>query len=135
MAMRAVENGAVVVYAHMAENAGFPHLFPVLEGWMDGLPVGEAYQRLVNALLDYERKTVADLSSQDAAKLNSLLYVIIGDPALQPLVKTTPRTGRRPAPSRRRKVYPRNRQTRFPTVELARTFRLRIASTACASRK
>ena len=52
-ALRTVENGAVVVYAHMMENAGFPHLFPVLEGWMDGLPVGEAYQRLLNALMEH----------------------------------------------------------------------------------
>jgi hypothetical protein len=91
-AMRAVENGAVVVYAHMAENAGFPHLFPVLEGWMDGLPVGEAYQRLVNALMGFHHFTVADLSSPDAANLNSLLYVVIGDPAFQPLAKMTPHT-------------------------------------------
>ena len=88
--MSAVENGAVVVYAHMALNAGFPHLFPVLEGCMDGLPVGEAYQRLINALIDFQQLTSAELSSRDVAKLNNLLYVIIGDPALQPLAKMTP---------------------------------------------
>jgi hypothetical protein len=134
-AMCAVENGAVVVYAHMVENAGFPHLYPVLEGWMEGLPVGEAYQRLVNALIGFEHLTVADLSSRDPANMNSLLYVIIGDPALQPLTKMTPRTGRRPAatPRRTTKKNPRNRLFRFSAN--ARTVRMRIASTACASGK
>ena len=97
-AMRAVQNGAVVVYAHMAENAGFPHLFPVLENWMDGLTVGEAYQRQINALIAFNHPTVADLSSHDAATLNSLLYVIIGDPALQPLAKMTPLAQKASAP-------------------------------------
>jgi hypothetical protein len=89
-AMRAVENGAVVVYAHIAENAGFPHLFPVLENWMDGLTVGEAYQRQINALIAFNHFRVPDLGSRDAEALNSLLYVIIGDPALQPLARMTP---------------------------------------------
>jgi len=94
--MSAVENGAVVVYAHMAENAGFPHLFPVLEGWMDGLTVGEAYQRLVNALLAFNQLSLTELRSRGAEDANCLLYVIIGDPALQPLARTvlaTPRAG------------------------------------------
>jgi len=78
-AMRAVQNGAVVVYAHMRENAGFPHLFPVLENWTDGLTVGEAYQRLMNAILSG--------GPGPGAGGDRLLYVIIGDPALQPFEK------------------------------------------------
>jgi len=78
-AMRAVQNGAAVVYAHMRENAGFPHLFPVLENWTDGLTVGEAYQRLMNAILAG--------GPGPGAGGDRLLYVIIGDPALQPFEK------------------------------------------------
>jgi hypothetical protein len=89
-AMRAVENGAIVVYAHMRENFGFPHLFPVLEGWMDGLTVGEAYQRQINALIAFNGFSADDLISRDVDDADSLLYVIIGDPALQPLEKMTP---------------------------------------------
>jgi hypothetical protein len=88
-AMRSVENGAVVVYAHMRENAGFPHLFPVLEAWMNGLTVGEAYQRQMNALLAFAGLSTDDLDSMTVADANALLYVIIGDPALQPLAKMT----------------------------------------------
>ncbi|MCE0499656.1 MAG: C25 family cysteine peptidase [Methylacidiphilales bacterium] len=91
-AMRAVENGADVVYAHMRENAGFPHLFPVLEAWMNGLTVGEAYQRQINALLAFNGFSADDLISRNVADANALLYVIIGDPALQPLAKMTPAT-------------------------------------------
>jgi hypothetical protein len=80
-ALRAVQNGAVVVFAHLRENEGFPHLYPMLEGWMNGLTVGEAYQRLLNAL-------IAEGGVQPGA--NRLLYVVIGDPALQPLEKMTP---------------------------------------------
>jgi DNA-binding beta-propeller fold protein YncE len=88
-AMEAVKNGALVVYAHMRENAGFPHLFPVLEAWMEGLTVGEAYQRQINALMALRGTSSDDLISHDVAANNSLLYVIIGDPTLQPLAKTT----------------------------------------------
>jgi hypothetical protein len=97
-AMRAVENGAVVVYAHMRENAGFPHLFPVLEAWMDGLSVGEAYQRQINALIAFNGFSADALISRDVAASNGLLYVIIGDPALQPLAKMTLATQRPATP-------------------------------------
>jgi hypothetical protein len=91
-AMRAVENGADVVYAHMRENSGFPDLFPVLEAWMQGLTVGEAYQRQINAILALNSFSEDDLVSQNLADTNDLLYVIIGDPALQPLAKMSPAT-------------------------------------------
>jgi hypothetical protein len=96
-AMMAVENGAIVFYGHMHENYGFPHLFPVLEAWMDGLTVGEAYQRQINALIAYAgispRKLISDESgTAGISGANELLYAIIGDPALQPLAKMTPAT-------------------------------------------
>jgi hypothetical protein len=91
-AMLAVDQGAVTVFAHLRENAGFPHLFPVLEGWMDGLTVGESYQRLINALMAFDASAPDGFgaASQSEAGANALLYVVIGDPALQPLVKMTP---------------------------------------------
>ena len=90
-AMLAVDQGAVAVFAHLRENAGFPHLFPVLEGWMDGLTVGESYQRLLNALLAYNNAApdYFGAAGQPEAGANALLYVVIGDPALQPLGKMT----------------------------------------------
>ena len=140
-ALRAVENGAVVFYAHMVENAGFPHLFPVLECWMDGLPVGEAYQRLLNALMGYEHLTVADLSSRSVMKLNSLLYVIVGDPALQPLEKMKPHAatirGVRPPtsqpsmPTKKRMAAERLRELRdaeAATVSFSRSAAYRMAA-------
>ena len=26
----------IVAYGHMGENSGFPHLYPVLESWIEG---------------------------------------------------------------------------------------------------
>jgi len=88
-AMRAVENGAAVVYANMRENAGFPALFPVLESWVDGLTVGEAYQRLMNAIIASDGFTPDAFSPDhaDAPGYGLPLYVIVGDPALQPMAK------------------------------------------------
>ncbi len=93
--MRAIENGAVAVLGHMRENSGFPHLYPVLEAWMDGLSVGEAYQRLINAILDVRGLMPGELvlregvagSEAAAMRRNPLLYVIVGDPALRPLTR------------------------------------------------
>ena len=103
MLMEAVERGAVVTYAHMRVNAGFPHLFPVLESLLRGETVGEAYQRLIDGLLTWTRLEPDDLvlakSDQDdeiaAMRRNQMLYVLVGDPALRPLepldVANTPR--------------------------------------------
>jgi hypothetical protein len=95
--MRAVENGAVVVYGHMRENGGFPQMVPVLEAWMNGLAVGEAYQRLMNAIIDVNGfsagdfiLTAADADNPRAAmRRTPLLYAIVGDPALIPLTALT----------------------------------------------
>ncbi|HEX4150401.1 MAG TPA: hypothetical protein VHY20_15495, partial [Pirellulales bacterium] len=50
--MRAIENGAVVAHGHMRLNGGFPEVYTVLESWMHGRTVGEAYQRLINAIIE-----------------------------------------------------------------------------------
>ncbi len=49
--MRAVQNGATISFGHMKFNGGFPYLYPVLEHWLQGGSVGEAYQRILNAIL------------------------------------------------------------------------------------
>jgi hypothetical protein len=95
---RAVDQGAVVFFGHLRLNAGFPHLFPVLEGWMDGLSVGESYQRLIDALLVNNSFQPDEIplppgSSRDERAVNRrnvLLYMMIGDPALKPIEPITP---------------------------------------------
>jgi hypothetical protein len=93
-AMLAIDHGADVFYGHMRNNAGFPHLFPVLQSWTEGATVGEAYQRLINGLIDYEGISPGDLSSDDnipgqsrVGDGNNFLYVVIGDPALRPMAR------------------------------------------------
>lgn len=89
--VRAIDNGATIAFGHMRLSQGFPHLFPVLENWMNGLTVGEAYQRLINSLIEMQRvKSGGFVITQDASNgrqppQNMLLYVVIGDPAIQPL--------------------------------------------------
>jgi hypothetical protein len=98
-ALRAVDNGATVVFGHMRLNSGFPHLFPVLESWMEGRTVGEAYQELMNAIIDMQGiksgQFVVVEGAADSSRIpqNVLLYVIIGDPAIQPLEKMAARSG------------------------------------------
>ncbi len=89
--LRAVDNGAVVALGHQRLNSGFPHLYPVLESWMQGQTVGRAYQQLLNGLIELQNTQSGDFVIRDQQKQqkrhpqNRLLYVIIGDPALQPL--------------------------------------------------
>lgn len=88
-AARYIERGATVFFGHMRLSSGFPHLYPVLEKWMSGATVGEAYQQLINAIIDmrgfrsgsYVVKQPAD---QRRLPQNVLLYVILGDPAIVP---------------------------------------------------
>ena len=102
--MRAIENGALVSFGHMRLSQGFSTLYPVLESWTEGKTVGEAYQRLMNALFRAEKKSRLDeILALDPSDLkqpgenrrspaipgNRLLYVIIGDPALQPFERLT----------------------------------------------
>ena len=91
--MEAIERGAVVAYGHMRLNAGFPHLYPVLEAVIDGETVGESYQRLIDGLLrwtrlDPDELVLAKPDTDDewaVMRRNQLLYILIGDPALRPL--------------------------------------------------
>ena len=91
--LRAIDCGAIATFGHMRFSYGFSHLYPVLESWMRGETIGQSYQQLINGLIE---KNQFDSSAlvMDATTLkgkmpkqNVLLYVLVGDPALQPLVK------------------------------------------------
>jgi hypothetical protein len=88
--IRAVDSGASVAFGHMRLSSGFPHLFPVLETWMKGKSVGEAYQELMNGLIEMQgTKSGGFVVTEKADRgrqpsQNILLYVMIGDPAIQP---------------------------------------------------
>ena len=89
--IRAVDRGAVVAFGHQRLSLGFPHVFPVLEGWLEGQTVGQAYQQLLNALIDLQQTKpgnfviTEDRQGQRQIPQNTLLYVIVGDPALIPM--------------------------------------------------
>ncbi|MFP6674651.1 MAG: hypothetical protein VB878_06200 [Pirellulaceae bacterium] len=90
--LRAVDNGAVVAFGHQRLSSGFPHLYPVLESWMNGQTVGQAYQQLLNGLIELQGTksggfVISNSKQQQRPPQNRLLYVVIGDPALQPLEK------------------------------------------------
>jgi hypothetical protein len=95
-ATRYVDRGATVFFGHMRLSSGFPHLYPVLEKWLDGASVGEAYQQLINGLIDMRgfgpgRYVVKPSATQRRLPQNTMLYVVFGDPALvpfEPLAKT-----------------------------------------------
>jgi hypothetical protein len=91
--MEVIEHGAVVAFGHMRTNAGFPHLYPVLDALLHGETVGESYQRLINGLIEWTQLPPDELvlarpapeDSLTVMKRNQLLYVLIGDPAMRPL--------------------------------------------------
>jgi hypothetical protein len=95
-ATRYVDQGATVFFGHMRLSSGFPHLYPVLEKWLGGATVGEAYQQLINGLIDMRgfepgRFVVKPAVTQRRLPQNTLLYIVFGDPALvpfEPLAKT-----------------------------------------------
>lgn len=87
---QAVENGAVMVLGHMGLCNGFPEVYPMAEHVFEGLPVGEAYQRVMNALIG--NKAITDYYAQPAPRqnnpndpANSLLLILWADPALVPV--------------------------------------------------
>jgi len=94
-ATRYIDRGATVFFGHMRLSAGFPHLYPVLEQWTAGKSVGEAYQQLINGIIDMRgfgpgRFVLSDPStSTGSIPQNTLLYVVFGDPALVPLKPLT----------------------------------------------
>ena len=95
-ALRAIDNGATVFFGHMRLNMGFPHLFPVLEAWLEGKTVGESYQQLVNALIavrGFRSGRFVVPPGRDSGRRvpqNLLLYVVLGDPALRPFQAVSP---------------------------------------------
>lgn len=93
--LRAVDNGAVAAFGHQRLSSGFPHLYPVLESWLNGQSVGQAYQQLINGLID-QRGTRSGgfvLSKEQRTGRSPgqqrFLYLIIGDPSLQPFERVT----------------------------------------------
>jgi hypothetical protein len=88
--LRSIDNGALVAFGHQRLSSGFPHLYPVLENLLEGQTVGQAYQQLINALIEYSDTKSGSFiigDSQKASKRlpqNRFLYVIVGDPAIQP---------------------------------------------------
>ncbi|MDP6556102.1 MAG: hypothetical protein QGG71_15645 [Pirellulaceae bacterium] len=91
--LRAIDSGAVSTFGHMRFSKGFPHLYPVLESWMRGETIGQSYQQLINGLIEKNhfdsRALVMEAATIEKKRptQNVLLYVLIGDPALQPLVQ------------------------------------------------
>lgn len=87
--LRAIDRGAVVAFGHQRLSSGFPHLYPILESWQQGQTVGQSYQQLLNALIALTQLQPQDFVIRDVKQRripqNRLLYVLIGDPALQPL--------------------------------------------------
>ena len=78
----------------MRLSSGFPHLYPILEKWLKGASVGEAYQQLINGLIDMRgfrpgRYVVKAPFTQRRLPQNTLLYVVFGDPALVPFEPLT----------------------------------------------
>ena len=88
-ALRYIDRGATVFFGHMRLSSGFPHLYPVLESWTQGQTVGEAYQQLINGIIQLRgfksgNFIVNSANTSRRIRQNTLLYVLIGDPALQP---------------------------------------------------
>ena len=89
-AYHAMDNGAVMMLGHMGLCGGFPKVYPMSELVLEGLSTGEAYQRLMNALIG--DKPIPDYYPEPAPKraarkdsANGLLYILWGDPALAPI--------------------------------------------------
>ena len=95
-ALRAIDQGATVFFGHMRLSAGFPHLFPVLEGWLQGQTIGESQQRLLNAIIAMrgfrKGRFVVPVDQLQLRRIpqNRLLYVTLGDPALRPCLSPAP---------------------------------------------
>ncbi|MEM6688076.1 MAG: hypothetical protein AAF664_01530 [Planctomycetota bacterium] len=88
--VRAIDNGAIAAFGHQRLSSGFVHLYPVLESWLDGQSIGQGYQQMINGLIEQRGAKSGDfvLSKDQLASRNprqqSFLYIVIGDPALQP---------------------------------------------------
>lgn len=87
--MQAIENGAVMFLGHMGLCGGFPEVYPMAEHVIAGMSVGEAYQRVMNALTGngalpdyYPSPAPRQANQRDPA--NTLLLILWADPALNP---------------------------------------------------
>lgn len=87
--LRAIDRGAILAFGHQRLSTGFPHLYPILDSLLEGKPAGQAYQELLNALIDYRGLKPDSFLLSDTDRQNTkppqnvLLYVLIGDPALR----------------------------------------------------
>ena len=100
----ATDRGAIAVLGHMGLCDGFPEVFPVAENVLNGLSLGEAYQRTINALIGnkplppyYENTAPGknpDGGEEDSSAVesvmqkdpvNDLMLILWGDPALVPI--------------------------------------------------
>ena len=66
--LKAVDQGALVAFGHQRLSSGFPHLYPVLESWLQGDTVGEGYQQLLNALIDFKGFRAGDFVVRQPSK-------------------------------------------------------------------
>jgi hypothetical protein len=94
-ALKAIDDGSVIVIGNMALSRGVHFMLPIVEGCLRGLTVGEAFQRLLNTQLGTEgfadayiekpvgRRLPRDMSPE-ARRANQLVNVLIGDPAIRP---------------------------------------------------
>jgi len=93
LAFQVIADGAQVFYGHMHENSGFPQLFVAFEALMKGQSVGESFQQMMNTVIDTTKvpqdrfvMSEDELADEQAVKQrNGLLFVMIGDPAAQPI--------------------------------------------------
>lgn len=90
-AQLAVENGAVLVLGHLGLCGGFPKIYPMSELILEGKTAGEAYQRLMNGLIqgealpNYFSPPSGSSRPNLQGKGNNFLYILLGDPALAPI--------------------------------------------------
>lgn len=86
--IKALEQGAVTSFGHMRLSNGFRYLHPVFEELYAGGSNGEAYHKLLNAAFKFRPMASAQklgpLAEGRKPIQNSLLYILLGDPALRP---------------------------------------------------
>ncbi len=92
-ALKAIDDGSVIVIGNMAFSRGVNFLLPIFEDCLKGLTVGEAFQRVINAQLGTEGFANAYTKpvkggpknmTPKARRANQLVNVLIGDPATRP---------------------------------------------------
>jgi hypothetical protein len=87
-AFHAMDNGAIIMLGHMGLSGGFPKVFPMAEKILNGTTAGEAYQQLMNSII--EKSPIPNFYGGTAQRRdpgNKFLYVLLGDPFLLPITK------------------------------------------------